>query len=90
VVLSLQQVDRGKVIGDRTAGATGQPLSLDLPGGGTGRICTMRCRYLDGREFQKVGCPPDILVTPTLKGITEARDRVLGGTLKYIRTAAAR
>ncbi len=89
VVALLQQAGRGKVIGDRTAGATGQPLSFDLPGGGSGRVCTMKCRYLDGREFQKVGCPPDILVTPTLKGITEARDEVLEVALKYIRSSAA-
>jgi len=86
----LRHAGRGKTIGDRTAGVTGQPLSFDLPGGGTGRICTMKCRYLGGREFEKVGCAPDILVTSTIKGITEGRNEVLGGTLKYIRTAAAR
>lgn len=88
-VVVLQQAGRGKVIGDRTAGVTGQPISFDLPGGGTGRICTMKVCYSDGREFQGIGCKPDILVTPTIKGITEARDEVLEAALKCLRTMAA-
>lgn len=88
VVAVLQQAGRAKIIGDRTAGVTGQPLSFDLPGGGTGRVCTMKCRYTDGREFQGVGCEPDILVTPTIKGIEEGRDEVLDAALKYMRSAA--
>lgn len=44
----LQQAGRGKVIGDRAAGITGQPLAFDLLGGETERICTMKCRYIDG------------------------------------------
>ena len=87
LVVLLQQAGRGKIIGDRTFGSTGQPFYFDLPGGGNGRVCTVKVRYADGREFIDVGCEPDIIVTPTIKGITEGRDEVLDAALAYIRTA---
>ena len=76
IVVLLQQAGRGKVIGDRTAGSTGQPFILDLPGGGTGCVNTCNVCYADGREFIGVGCEPDIAVTPTIKGIAGGRDEV--------------
>jgi len=87
LVVLLQQAGRGKVMGDRTNGSTGQPFFFDLPGGGNGRVCTVRTRYADGREFIDVGCEPDMIVTPTIKGITEGRDEVLDAALAYIRMA---
>ncbi|MCX6376771.1 MAG: S41 family peptidase [Armatimonadetes bacterium] len=88
LVVLLQQAGRGKVIGDRTNGSTGQPFYFDLPGGGKGRVNTCKVCYADGREFIGVGCEPDITVTPTIKGIAEGRDEVLEAALGYLRAAA--
>ncbi len=87
LVILLQQAGRRTVMGDYTCGSSGQPIMFDLPGGGSGRVITTRSRYIDGREFTDVGCKPDILATPTIKGITEGRDEVLDAALKYLRGA---
>lgn len=88
LVILLQQAGRGTVMGDYTGDSSGQPVFFDLPGGGSGRVIATRSRYIDGREFTDVGCKPDILVMPTIKGITEGRDEVLAAALEYMRAAA--
>jgi carboxyl-terminal processing protease len=76
-VVAFQTSGRGKVIGQKTNGSTGQPLQIRLPGGGGARICTKRDTYPDGRDFVGVGCLPDIEVEPSRKDIAAGRDVVL-------------
>lgn len=76
---------RGKIIGEPTAGTTGQPLFFSLPGGGSGRVCTKHDRYPDGMEFVGVGIQPDIVVRPTVDGIRMGRDAVLETALLYLK-----
>ena len=70
-------MDRGRIIGEPTGGSTGQPLLFPLPGGGTGRVCTKRDVYPDGREFVGVGVQPDLRVAQTLADLGAGRDTVL-------------
>lgn len=86
LVARLKQAGRGTFIGENTAGTTGQPLPYSLPGGGSGRVCTTKCSYADGKEMTAVGCEPDITVLPSIKGIAERRDEVLEAALKYLRS----
>jgi carboxyl-terminal processing protease len=65
------------LVGDKTAGSTGQPLRVILPGGGYCLICTLQSTFPDGREFVGYGIEPDIIVRPTQKNICENRDVVL-------------
>ncbi len=76
-VVALHAGERAKVVGERTRGSTGQPLMIDLPGGGGARICTKRDSYPDGREFVGVGVIPDVEVCPTPADISTDRDIVL-------------
>ncbi|MDD9173635.1 peptidase S41 [Aliivibrio finisterrensis] len=64
-------------IGENTYGSTGQPLTVDLPGGGKARICTKRDTYPDGREFVGIGIKPDIFVERNVNDIINERDVVL-------------
>lgn len=73
-VVSFKQMHRGVVLGQRTGGSTGQPLTFDLPGGGKGRVCAKRNTFLDGREFVDVGIDPDIEVDTTVADIRAGRD----------------
>ena len=73
--------DLDKVIGEASGGSTGQPLSFELPGGGSGRICTKRDTYPDGKEFVGVGIQPDIVVKPLLANIRKNKDTVLEAAL---------
>ena len=72
------------VIGDRTFGSTGQPLTLDLPGGGTARICTKRDEYPDGRQFVGYGIEPDIYVETTIDDFLKEYDATLKKGLDLI------
>ncbi|WP_444919790.1 S41 family peptidase [Microbulbifer sp. CnH-101-G] len=64
-------------VGEPTYGSTGQPMFVDLPGGGTFRVCTKRDTYPDGREFVGYGIQPDILVERTLDIVRSGEDQVL-------------
>ncbi|MBD3402569.1 hypothetical protein GF420_06715 [candidate division GN15 bacterium] len=76
-VVPLDYSDRAILVGDTTAGSTGQPLSMLLPGGGTFRVCTKRDVYPDGRDFVGVGIAPDVHVALTHDDLVAGRDAAL-------------
>jgi carboxyl-terminal processing protease len=76
-VVSFDAMKRGILVGQRTAGSTGQPLFFKLPGGGSARICVKRDTYPDGREFVGIGIAPQIEVAPTVADIRAGRDPVI-------------
>jgi C-terminal processing protease CtpA/Prc len=65
------------VVGQKTGGSTGQPLQINLPGGGAARVCTKRDTYPDGREFVGVGIIPDVEVERTPEDIMSGNDVIL-------------
>lgn len=75
--VALHGSGRAKVVGEKTNGSTGQPLSISLPGGGGARVCTKWDTYADGREFVGVGVMPDLEVHPTGQDIASGKDRIL-------------
>lgn len=76
---------RAKIVGDITAGSTGNPITLQLPGGYMFRICSKRDTFPDGEEFVGIGIEPDIKVKITQKDVYENRDRVLDKAVEMIR-----
>ncbi|GAA5444155.1 hypothetical protein Misp06_02338 [Microbulbifer sp. NBRC 101763] len=72
-------------VGEPTYGSTGQPMFVDLPGGGTFRVCTKRDTFPDGREFVGYGIKPDILVESTLNTVRSDKDEVLERALNELR-----
>jgi C-terminal processing protease CtpA/Prc len=72
-------------IGERSYGSTGQPLVLDLPGGGFARICAKKDTYPDGREFVGVGIAPDIFVKKTLNDFINNTDPILAKAIEYLK-----
>ncbi len=73
-----------KVIGSTTAGADGNISRLVLPGGIFTAISGIGIYYPDGRETQRIGIVPDIVVNPTIKGIKENRDELLEKAIEVI------
>ena len=71
-------------IGESTFGSTGQPLIFDLPGGGTGRVCTKKDTYPDGREFVGYGVKPDIEVKTTVNDFINNNDPVVKKAIEYL------
>ena len=83
-LIMADDIDHLTTMGEPTHGSTGQPLSLELPGGGTARISAKRDFYPDGREFIGLGVQPDILVQSTVDDIRAGRDAVLEKALDYL------
>lgn len=71
-------------MGENSFGSTGQPLMVDMPGGGSARVCTKQDAYPDGREFVGFGIKPDIEVKKTVNDFIENKDPVLDRALSYL------
>lgn len=84
-VAAFANLNRGKTVGEPTAGSTGQPIWFSLPGGITGQVCTNRTTFADGSEYVGVGINPDILVRPTVADIRSGRDPVLEAALRSLK-----
>jgi C-terminal processing protease CtpA/Prc len=73
------------LIGSNTAGADGNVALINLPGGIATYISGLGVYYPDGRETQRIGIVPDIVVHPTIKGFLDNRDELLEKAVSYIR-----
>ncbi len=76
---------RATIVGEPTAGSTGQPLFVALPGGGGAGICTSKSWYPDRTTFVGVGIQPHLRVSPTIAGVRAGRDEVLEAALEHLR-----
>ena len=76
-LVPLDYSGRALLIGETTAGTTGNPVNVRLPGGAILRVCSKRDSYPDGSQFVGRGIEPDITVHPTVAGIRANRDEVL-------------
>ncbi len=72
-------------IGEPSFGSTGQPMLFDLPGGGSGRVCTKKDTYPDGRKFVGYGIQPDIKVQKTLKDYLDSNDPAMNKAIEYLK-----
>jgi carboxyl-terminal processing protease len=68
---------RARTVGGTTAGSTGNPLQVGLPGGGGFSVCTRYMLLPDGAEFIGLGIPPDLPVGITPADIAAGEDPVL-------------
>ena len=75
--VAFDAMDRGILVGTPTGGSTGQPLVMELPGGGILAVCTKRDQYPDGKEFIGIGVKPDIVIGPSIEDIKKGRDPAL-------------
>jgi C-terminal processing protease CtpA/Prc len=82
--MALRTAPRATVIGSTTAGADGNVSQLSLPGGISTMISGIGVYYPDGKETQRIGIIPDIVVKPTIKGIREGRDELIEKALEII------
>ncbi|MCB0566331.1 MAG: hypothetical protein KDD01_18325 [Phaeodactylibacter sp.] len=72
-------------LGRKTYGSTGQPLFLELPCGGSARICTKKDVFPDGREFVGYGIAPQIEVNPTVGDFIQDRDPALEKAVEVVK-----
>lgn len=77
--------NRATTIGQRTFASTGQPMPINLPGGGSARICTKKDTYPDGRVFVGVGIVPQIEINPTVEDYLRGRDVVVEKAIEVLK-----
>ncbi|OFX87148.1 MAG: hypothetical protein A2W99_07370 [Bacteroidetes bacterium GWF2_33_16] len=77
-------IHRGKIVGAKTAGSSGNPIIFKLPGDGIALVCSKQDFFPDGREYVGFGITPDIEIKPTIKDIIQNRDPVLEIAVKEI------
>jgi carboxyl-terminal processing protease len=85
-LIAIDKIPQITTVGRPSGGSTGQPLSLELPGGGRANICTKRDTYPDGRDFVGVGIAPDIFVEATVEDIQRGNDPALDRALELLRS----
>jgi C-terminal processing protease CtpA/Prc len=71
-------------IGSPTHGANGDVTLMRLPGGLRMSFTGQEVRHVDGRQLQKVGIQPDVVVRPTLAGLRAGKDEVLDRALAWL------
>ena len=68
---------RATLVGETTAGSSGQPIGTALWDGMALGLGAKRESFPDGREFEGVGIAPDVLVHATADDVRSGRDRAL-------------
>lgn len=85
VTMGLRLAPDAVVLGSTTAGADGNVTFFTLPGALQTDLSGIGVYYPDGRETQRIGIVPDIVMEPTVKGLRENRDELLEKALSMIR-----
>ena len=76
---------RAILVGENSSGSSGNPLCINLPGGGYARICTRKFTYPDNTEFINIGIKPHVYASLSIDDIINAHDSVLDNGLKVLR-----
>jgi len=76
-VMPFKDTHRAVVIGETTAGSSGNPYREELGDGMRVAIGAMRYRFPDGRPFEGIGIEPDVVVARTVADLRSGRDAIL-------------
>lgn len=81
-LMALQTAPNAVGIGSQTSGADGNVTFLKLPGNYKTAFTAIGVYYPDGRETQRIGIVPDIVVKKTIEGIRNGKDELLEQAIK--------
>jgi C-terminal processing protease CtpA/Prc len=84
-LVPLKYSKRALLVGEKTAGSTGNPIVVTLPGGGIFRVVSKRDIFPDGMEFVGIGIIPDVEVKVTQQDIIGKSDPILNKGIDVIR-----
>ena len=87
--MPFKESHRAILIGDTTAGSTGQPYFEQLGEGFSFVIGAKREWFPDGSRFEGIGIQPDILVLPTPDHLKSGKDDELQKAVEVIETEIA-
>jgi ribosomal protein S9 len=87
-LVDFDNINRATIVGTPSYGSTGQPLSIDIPGGGKICICTRWCLYPNGKEFINTGVIPHIYAGLSLNDYKNNFDSVFEKGMAVLRDKA--
>ena len=90
LVVAFRNGSRGPVIGETSAGSTGQSLLLPLGRGWLFRVTVTRDAFPDGAEFARTGIAPELPVVVRVDDVLAGRDAALERAREYLKTAPRR
>ena len=90
LLVAFRNSGRGSIIGETSAGSTGQTAVLKLAGEWQLRVTVTRDAFPDGTEFMRTGIAPEIPVEVRVEDVLAGRDAVLDRAREYLAAAAAR
>lgn len=82
--MAFRAIKNSKIIGSTTAGADGNVSAIILPGNLRTMISGIGVYYPNGKETQRIGIVPDVIVKPTITGIKNGKDEVLEKAIELI------
>jgi len=82
--LLLKAANDTTFVGTPTAGANGDVTNFSVPGGVNVYLTGQAVEHPDGRQLQRLGLTPDILISPTIDGIRAGKDEVLEKAVAFI------
>jgi len=83
--LFFEAANKTTIVGSPTMGANGDVTTVALVGGMYATFTGHDVRHADGRQLQRIGLQPQVVVRPTLAGIRAGRDEVLERALAILR-----
>ena len=83
-VMPFKDNGRAVLVGETTAGSSGQPHVIDLGAGFRAWIGAKRESFPDGRTFEGVGIAPDVEIVQQPADLREGQDRVLNEALAIL------
>jgi C-terminal processing protease CtpA/Prc len=83
--MAFRAAENCTIVGSTTAGADGNVSTIFLPGGLRTMISGIGVYYPNGKETQRIGIVPDVIVKPTISGIKQGKDEVLEKAIEIIK-----
>lgn len=83
-VMPFKDNGRATLVGETTAGSSGQPHLIDLGNGFCAWVGAKRETFPDGRIFEGVGIVPDIEIVQQAWNLREGQDRVLNEAIALL------
>ena len=88
LLVAFRNAQRGPVVGEPSAGGTGQVSTLPLPRGWSFRVTVTRDAFPDGTEFAASGIAPEIAVSRTVREFEAGEDPALARAVALVRERA--
>jgi len=84
LLVAFRNAQRGPIVGEPSAGGTGQVLTLPLSAGWFFRVTVTRDAFPDGSEFAATGIAPEMPVTETISDFQGGKDAVLDRAKAFV------